>query len=140
MAEFDVNGPAEIVQDKYQRSVAMADQALRESKSMQDAFNGLIFQAPTISVRWGTIAAPSLPDVPDLPPLPQVSFTAPGDMPGALDLAGLPDVEVTGFELQPPAMDFGTAPDLVIGQAPTLPQMRDVAIPDAPDEIGRAHV
>lgn len=133
MPDFDYNGPAEIVQDKYQRSIAMADQALRETKSMQDAFNGLIFQTPTISVRWGTISAPSLPEVPDLPTLPQVSFTVPGDMPGQLDLASLPDVEVEGFTLQPPTMDFGAAPDVVIGQAPTLPQMRDVAIPDAPD-------
>ena len=46
MPDFDYNGPAEIVQDKYQRSIAMADQALRETKSMQDAFNGLIFQTP----------------------------------------------------------------------------------------------
>ena len=30
-------------------------------------------------------------------------------------------------------MDFGAAPELVIGQAPALPQMREVAIPDAPD-------
>jgi hypothetical protein len=59
MAEFDFNGPAEIVQDKYQRSIDLADQALRESKSMQDAFNNLVLPTPTISVRWGTIAAPS---------------------------------------------------------------------------------
>ncbi len=133
MADFDFNGPAEIVQDKYQRSIALADQALRESKSMQDSFNNLILPTPTISVRWGTIAAPSLPEVPDLPTLPQVGFVTPSDMPGALDLASLPDVEVAGFDLQPPAMDFGTAPDLVIGTAPALPQMREVAIPDAPD-------
>ena len=133
MAEFDFNGPAEIVQDKYQRSIALADQALRESKSMQDAFNNLVLPTPTISVRWGTIAAPSLPEVPDLPELPKVGFTAPGNLPGDLDLASLPDVEVPGFDLLPPAMDFGAAPELVIGQAPALPQMRDVAIPDAPD-------
>ncbi|CAM4266454.1 Outer membrane protein TolC [Comamonas aquatilis] len=133
MADLDLNGPAEIVQDKYDRSVVYAEQALLETKSMQDTFNSLIFQTPTISVQWGTIAAPTLPVVPDLPTLPQVSFVTPGDMPGALDLAGLPDVEVVGFDLQPPAMDFGTAPNLVIGQAPALPQMREVAIPDAPD-------
>jgi hypothetical protein len=131
MAEFDFNGPAEIVQDKYQRSIALADQALRESKSMQDAFNNLVLPTPTISVRWGTIAAPSLPEVPDLPELPRWALP-PGNMPGDLDLASLPDVEVPGFELQPPAMDFGAAPELVIGQAPALPQMREVAIPMRP--------
>ncbi|WKL15105.1 hypothetical protein QYQ99_22510 [Comamonas testosteroni] len=133
MAEFDFNGPAEIVQDKYERSIDLANQALSETKSMQEAFNALLPTTPVISVRWGTIAAPNLPNLPDLPELPQVGFTTPGDMPAALDLGSLPDVEVVGFDLQPPAMDFGTAPNLVIGQAPALPQMREVAIPDAPD-------
>ena len=133
MADFDFNGPAEIVQDKYERSIDLANQALSETKSMQEAFNALLPTTPVISVRWGTIAAPNLPDLPDLPELPQVGFTTPGDMPAALDLGSLPDVEVVGFDLQPPAMDFGAAPELVIGQAPALPQMREVAIPDAPD-------
>lgn len=133
MADFDFNGPAEIVQDKYERSIDLANQALSETKSMQEAFNALLPTTPVISVRWGTIAAPNLPDLPDLPELPQVGFTTPGDMPAALDLASLPDVEVVGFDLQPPAMDFGAAPNLVIGQAPALPQLREVAIPDAPD-------
>lgn len=133
MADSDFNGPAEIVQDKYERSIDLANQALSETKSMQEAFNALLPTTPVISVRWGTIAAPNLPDLPDLPELPQVGFTTPGDMPAALDLGSLPDVEVVGFDLQPPAMDFGAAPDLVIGQAPALPQMREVAIPDAPD-------
>ncbi|OAD83918.1 hypothetical protein ATN89_12140 [Comamonas thiooxydans] len=133
MADFDFNGPAEIVQDKYERSIDLANQALSETKSMQEAFNALLPTTPVISVRWGTIAAPNLPDLPDLPELPQVGFTTPGDMPAALDLGSLPDVEVVGFDLQPPTMDFGAAPDLVIGQAPALPQMREVAIPDAPD-------
>lgn len=133
MVDFDFNGPAEIVQDKYERSIDLANQALSETKSMQEAFNALLPTTPVISVRWGTIAAPNLPDLPDLPELPQVVFTTPGDMPAALDLGSLTDVEVVGFDLQPPAMDFGAAPDLVIGQAPALPQMREVAIPDAPD-------
>lgn len=131
MADF--NGPAEIVQDKYARSIALADSAAAAADSMQAALNASFYTPPTISVRWGTIAAPNLPDVPDLPALPQVGFTVPADMPGALDLASLPDVEVVGFDLQPPAMDFGAAPQVVIGQAPALPQMREVAIPDAPD-------
>lgn len=128
----DLNGPAEIVQDKYARSIALADSAAAAADSMQAALNASFYTPPTISVKWGTIAAPNLPDVPDLPALPQVGFTVPADMPGALDLASLPDVEVAGFDLQPPSMDFGAAPQVVIGQAPALPQMREVAIPDAP--------
>ena len=131
MADF--NGPAEIVQDKYDRSIAMADSALVAADSMQAALNASIYTPPTISVNWATIAAPNLPEVPNLPAMPSVDFAVPGDMPGRLDLASIPDVEVVGFDLQPPTMDFGAAPEVVIGQAPALPQMRDVAIPDAPD-------
>ena len=131
MADF--NGPAEIVQDKYDRSIAMADSALVAADSMQAALNASIYTPPTISVKWATIAAPNLPEVPNLPAMPSVDFAVPGDMPGRLDLASIPDVEVVGFDLQPPTMDFGAAPEVVIGQAPALPQMRDVAIPDAPD-------
>ena len=131
MADF--NGPAEIVQDKYERSIALADSASAAADSMQAALNASIYTPPTISVKWATIAAPNLPEVPNLPAMPSVDFAVPGDMPGRLDLASIPDVEVVGFDLQPPTMDFGAAPEVVIGQAPALPQMRDVAIPDAPD-------
>ncbi|MDR0215896.1 MAG: hypothetical protein LBJ15_18135 [Comamonas sp.] len=129
----DVNGPAEIVQDKYNRSVALAEQAARSSESMQAALNASIFAPPTISVKWATMAAPSLPDVPALPALPAVAFAVPGNMPRALELGAMPDMDLDEFKLVPPAMDFGAAPEVVIGQAPALPQMREVAIPDAPD-------
>lgn len=131
--EFEYNGPAEIVQDKYQRSIAMAEQAALEAKSMQDALNASIYAPPTISVRWNTLAAPSLPNVPDLPQLPTVGFTPPGNEPGALDLADLPAVVVDSFTQPPPEMHFPQAPSIAIGTAPTLPQVGEVAIPDAPD-------
>lgn len=128
-----LNGPAEIVQDKYNRSVALAEQAARSSESMQAALNASIFAPPTISVKWATMAAPSLPDVPALPALPSVAFAVPGNMPRSLELGAMPDMDLDEFKLVPPAMDFGAAPEVVIGQAPALPQMREVAIPDAPD-------
>lgn len=133
MADFDINGPAEIVQDKYQRSIDMADQAQRQSKSMQDALNASIYAPPTFSVRWSTMAAPSLPDVPELPTLPVVNFTLPDGQPAPLDLGALPDVVIDDFTAVAPTMDFGVAPDIVIGAAPTLPQLSDVPLPDAPD-------
>ncbi|WP_260675343.1 hypothetical protein [Comamonas aquatica] len=131
--EFEFNGPAEIVQDKYQRSITLAEQASAAATSMQDALNASIYAPPTISVSWATMAAPSLPEVPDLPAMPTVAFTAPGDQPGALDLADMPDVVVDGFDQPAPSMNFGTAPSIVIGAVPTLPQVGEVAIPDAPD-------
>lgn len=133
MADDTLNGPAEIVQDKYQRSITLATQAAAEAKSMQDALNASIYAPPTISVSWQTLAAPTLPEVPDLPAIPDATFTTPDNQPAALDLADMPDVVIDDFNQAPPAMNFGTAPTITIGAVPTLPQVQDVAIPDAPD-------
>ncbi len=128
----DLNGPAEIVQDKYDKSVALADAATSAVNSFQDALNNSVYQPPTISVQWSTLAAPSLPHVPDLPQLPEIALSIPDGMPGAL-VASMADVEIDDFSVTPPSMDFGQVPDLVIGAAPALPQIRDVVVPDAPD-------
>lgn len=133
MADDTLNGPAEIVQDKYQRSITLATQAAAEAKSMQDALNASIYAPPTISVSWQTLAAPTLPEVPDLPAIPDATFTTPDNQPAALDLADMPDVVIDDFNQAPPVMNFGTAPTITIGAVPTLPQVKDVAIPDAPD-------
>lgn len=128
----DVNGPAELVQDKYSKSVALADAATSAVSSFQQALNNSIYQPPTVSVQWSTLAAPQLPSVPDLPQLPQIALDVPDGMPTPMT-AGMVDVTIDDFSVNPPSMDFGQLPELTIGAAPTLPQVRDVAIPDAPD-------
>ena len=69
----DVNGPAELVQDKYAKSVGLADAATSAVNSFQQALNNSIYQPPTVSVQWSTLAAPQLPSVPSLPQLPQIN-------------------------------------------------------------------
>lgn len=128
----DVNGPAELVQDKYSKSVALADAATSAVSSFQQALNNSIYQPPTVSVQWSTLAAPQLPSVPSLPQLPQIALDVPDGMPTPMT-AGMVDVAIDDFSVNPPSMDFGQMPELTIGAAPTLPQVRDVAIPDAPD-------
>lgn len=128
----DINGPAELVQDKYAKSVGLADAASNAVNGFQTALNNSIYQPPTISVQWNTLAAPNLPSVPDLPKLPEIALTVPDGMPSAL-AASMVDVVIDDFSVAPPSMDFGQVPDLAIGTAPSLPQIRDVAVPDAPD-------
>lgn len=128
----DLNGPAEIVEDKYARSVELAETASREVAGFQQALNNSIYQPPQISVQWQTLAAPSLPPIPNMPTLPTENFVEPGGQPGPLT-ATIGDVQIDDFDIPLPALDFGQAPELTIGQAPVLPQVRDVAIPDAPD-------
>ncbi|WP_103018169.1 hypothetical protein [Alicycliphilus denitrificans] len=128
----DLNGPAEIVEDKYARSVGLAETASREVADFQRALNDSIYQPPQISVQWQTMAAPSLPAIPNMPALPGIDFTEPGGQPGGLT-ATMRDVAIDDLNIQMPTLDFGQAPVLTIGQAPALPEVRDVAIPDAPD-------
>ncbi|WP_047218058.1 hypothetical protein [Delftia lacustris] len=131
---LDLNGPAEIVQDKYERSMAMADAASKEVASFTDDLRNSLYKPSQIDVRWQTLPAPNLPPIPDMPALPDATLVEPADMPGPLS-AQIRDVPIDGFDVVPPTLNFGQAPVLTIGQAPTLPQLRDVAVPDAPDVV-----
>ena len=127
----DLNGPAEIVQDKYDRSIELADAATDAVNEFQEALNASIYVPPTISVQWQTLAAPNLPPIPDLPDLPEIDLQVPSGEPSALD-ATIGAVRIDDFDIVMPELNFPAAPNLTIGQAPVLPEVRDVAIPDAP--------
>lgn len=130
----DINGPAEIVQDKYSRSVALADAATGAVNGFQQALNASIYTPPTVNVQWQTLAAPNLPPIPDLPDLPEINLRAPTGEPSALD-ATIGNVQIDDFDIAMPELNFPSAPALTIGQAPVLPEVRDVAIPDAPTVV-----
>jgi hypothetical protein len=123
---------AEIVNDKYDRSIDLADAATEAVEGFQEALNNSIYQPPTVSVRWQTLAAPNLPPIPDMPELPDVDLVIPGGMPTAL-MDSIGSVQIDDFDVQAPDLNFGLPPLLSIGDVPTLPEVRDVAIPDAPD-------
>lgn len=130
----DLNGPAAIVQDKYEKSVALADAASSAVNSFQNALNDSVYAPPTISVQWSSLAAPNLPPIPDLPSLPSVDLVVPDGQPGPLNDT-LGNVQIDDFDIEPPKLNFPDAPTIVVGQAPTLPTVRDVAVPDAPDVV-----
>ncbi|MEJ8292907.1 hypothetical protein WKI45_08750 [Delftia tsuruhatensis] len=129
---LDFNGPATIVLDAYNRSVALADSAKAEMNQFLGALGGNLYAPATVSVAWQSLPAPNLPAVPALPALPNVSFQLPTGEPGPL-VANMDDVHVDDFDVLPPMLNFGAAPQLNIGTVPALPQIRDVAVPDAPD-------
>lgn len=132
--DFDFDGPASIVEDKYTRSVELAAEARARVNDLHDALINGLYPAPTVNVRWDSLAAPVLDEVPDLPALPSVEYTEPSGRPTPL-AESLPSVQIDDFDEQMPTLNFGTAPTLTIGQAPALPELRDVAIPDAPDVV-----
>ena len=122
---------AEIVNDKYDRSIELADAATSAVEGFQDALNNSIYSPPTVSVQWQTLPAPNLPPVPDMPALPDIDLDIPANMPGALD-ATMGDVQIDDFDVEAPVLNFPAAPNLTIGTAPALPEVRDVDMPDAP--------
>lgn len=127
----EIKGPADIVEDKYTRSINLADAATDAVNDFQEALNGSIYTPPTVNVQWQTLPAPDLPPIPELPEMPEIELKAPGGEPSALD-ATIENVRIDDFNVAMPGLNFPAAPSLTIGQAPVLPQVRDVAIPDAP--------
>lgn len=125
---------AEIVNEKWDKSIELADAATNAVESFQTALNNSIYRPPTVSVSWATLPAPALPPIPDLPTLPDVEFALPGGMPGPLN-DSIGSVQIDDFDVSMPALNFLDAPTLTIGQAPALPEVRDVAVPDAPTVV-----
>ena len=131
MAEDVTQSAAEIVNDKYDRSIELANAATAAVNGFQTALNNSIYSPPTVSVQWQTLAAPNLPPIPDMPALPDIDLTIPANMPGALD-ATIGNVQIDDFDVEAPVLNFPATPNLTIGTAPVLPEVRDVAVPDAP--------
>ena len=123
-----------IVNDKYAKSVELANAASSRLNSAAAAFNNSVYSPAQISVQWQTLPAPNLPPIPSLPSLPTETFHEPGGKPGAFT-ATMDDVAIDDIDITVPTLDFGVAPTLNIGQAPVLPTVRDVAIPDAPTVV-----
>ncbi len=123
-----------IVNDKYAKSVEMANTAAQRASAATQAFANAIYSPPQISVQWQTLAAPNLPQIPNAPSLPSLSFNVPHGEPGALN-ASMGNVQIDDFNVAAPTLNFGSMPVLNIGAAPTLPSINDVAIPDAPNVV-----
>ena len=123
-----------IVNDKYAKSVEMANTAAQRASAATQAFANAIYSPPQISVQWQTLAAPNLPQIPSAPNLPSLNFNVPHGEPGALS-ASMGNVQIDDFNVAAPTLNFGSMPALNIGTAPTLPNINDVAIPDAPNVV-----
>lgn len=120
-----------IVNDKYDKSISLANEAASRASQAAAAFNAAIYSPAPIDIQWSSLAAPNLPPIPNLPTLPSETFQEPGGQPGSFT-ATMRDVPIDDLNITVPVLDFGQTPTLTIGQAPALPQLRDVAIPDAP--------
>ena len=123
---------AQIVNEKYNQSVVLANTASAQASAMQTALEKSIYGPAKIDVKWQTLPAPNLPPIPNLPELPKLTL---GSLPGApSDLtATLGDVKIDDFVEAPPKLNFPAEPVIKIGSVPAIPSVAAVAIPDAPN-------
>lgn len=128
---LDFNGPATIVLDAYNRSVALATSAKSDMTSFLAALNGSVYEAPKVDVKFTALATPSMPAIPGVPTLPTSSFVVPANQPGAIT-STLPAIQIDEFTGVMPALSTAAPPQVQFGAVPALPTIREVAIPDAP--------
>lgn len=122
---------AQIVTEKYNQSVVLANTASAQASAMQTALEQSVYAPPQIDVKWQSLPAPNLPAVPKLPSLPNLSVGAiPGVPASAVPAMG--DLSIDDFAVSEPALSFPSAPSLTIGSAPPIPAVGSVSIPTEP--------
>lgn len=122
--------PAELVESTFNRAVSYAASAQASLTSFTNALNAAVYAPPTISVTWAAIAAPSLPSLPSQPSFPTIAFAAP-TAPDALTI-DTPTLTVDSFAEVAPTTTFASTPVVVYDEAPTVPDVADIAVPSAP--------
>ena len=133
-ANPDGSVAARIVNDKYEKSLALAQAADAQIASLQAGLTNSLYAPPTINVQWTTLPAPDLPEIPDIPPLPEADLDVPGGMPAPFT-GSLANVTFDDFNESAPALSFPARPNVAIGTAPPIAEPRDVAVPEAPSVV-----
>lgn len=121
---------AEVVANSFAQAQTYANNAQTALTGFTSALDAAIYEPPTVSITWNSLAAPSLPSLPAEPTLPTIEFDAPAE-PTALALDE-PTIVFDEFTETAPTTTFPTAPTLSYGAAPTVPAVADVAVPAAP--------
>lgn len=125
-------GAAQQVDAAFNKATTYANQHSSQLSSFLSSLNTSIYQAPTFSLTWSSIAAPSMPSMPAAPAMPTINFTMPGGEPGAFT-ESMPSFSISTFSEAAPTLNIPTAPTLSYGAAPSIPAIGDVSVPDAPD-------
>lgn len=122
---------AQQVDDAFSKATTYANSHSGQVASFLSSLNTSIYQAPTFSLTWNSIAAPSLPSMPAAPVMPTINFTVPGGEPGAFTEA-MPSFSISTFSEAAPTLNIPTAPTLTYGTAPSIPAIGAVSVPNAP--------
>lgn len=122
---------AQQVDSAFNKATQYASSHSGQVASFLSSLNTSIYQAPTFSLTWSSIAAPSLPSMPAAPTMPAINFTMPSGEPGAFT-ESMPSFSVSTFTEAAPTLNIPVAPTLSYGAAPSIPAIGAVAVPDAP--------
>ena len=124
---------AELVNSTFSLAKQYATSAERELASFAARLKDSIYTAPTLSVKWNTLAAPTLPGVPGAPTMPTIAFDTSivGNSPPQLAEVA-PVLSISDFTEVAPTLSMPSAPTISYGVAPAVPSVNDVAVPGAP--------
>lgn len=122
--------PAEVVSSAFTNATNYASSAQTSLSAFTTALNAVAYTAPSLSVTWNSIAAPTLPSLGTVPTMPTIAFSAPTS-PTALVLDA-PTVAIDSFTEVAPTLTMPTAPTLSYGTVPTIPDVAAITMPTAP--------
>lgn len=125
---------AQQVDSAFNKATQYASSHSGQVASFLSSLNTSIYQAPTYSLTWTSIAAPSLPSMPAAPTMPTINFVMPGGQPDAFS-ESMPSFSISTFDEAAPTLTIPAAPTLTYGAAPSIPTIGAVTVPDAPDVV-----
>lgn len=127
MATFASNEVGEAF-DRAQSYAASAEAQLQDFLTLLQSDEPLV--PTTLDATWQTPAQPTFPAIPEVPAFPDVTINE-VSQPSPFS-ESIPDIVISEFTEPMPSPDFGVAPVLSYGTAPTLPEVAEIALPDAP--------
>lgn len=124
------NVTANIVANQFELANRYASTASASASSFISALNTTVYSAPSVSVTWNSIAAPTLDALPTTPNMPTIAVNMPTDTPNSLSIAE-PSISIDNFTDAAPTLTFGTAPTISYGTVPSVPTVSNVPLPQA---------
>ena len=119
------------VVDAFDRAEIYATQHTASLTAFTNALQANLYQAPTYSFSWNSLAAPALPAMPAAPTMPTIDFQMPTGEPGQFTEAA-PSFGISSFTEVAPTLNLPTAPTLSYGATPSIPTVAAVSVPNAP--------
>lgn len=122
-----------LVYKAFVKAEDYAKSAQYQLSAFAKALDSAIYTPPKVSLEWETPAAPTIRTIPDAPSLPEIKFNQSNLMDRPAPFSDdAPELDVSRFELDDLNINIPNAPSPSYGSIPAVPNIRDVAVPNAP--------